>query len=198
MDRKQLIEAVKSQMPAKRWEHTLGVMETSVILARRYGCDPEKAYTAAILHDVCKFWPVQEQAKVIRENNLPQDLLDYDKELWHAHAGAFIAKRDYGIGDEEILDAIRYHTSGRQGMSLLEKVVCLADYIEPGRDFPGVHNIREIAEHSVEKALLYAFDGTIRFLLDKGRKVYPLTIHARNGLVDEIKLSEPVEPELQN
>lgn len=195
MERKQLIEAVKAQMPSKRWEHTLGVMETSVILARRYGCDPEKAYTAAILHDVCKFWPVQEQAKVIRENNLPQDLLDYDKELWHAHAGAFIAKRDYGVDDEEILNAIRYHTSGRLGMRLLEKVVCLADYIEPGRDFPGVHNIREIAEHSVEKALLNAFDGTIRFLLDKGRKVYPLTIYARNGLVDEIKLSEPPQSE---
>lgn len=193
MERKQMIEAVKAQMPAKRWEHTLGVMETSVILARRYGCDPEQAYTASILHDVCKYWPVQEQAAVIRDNGLPQDLLDYDKELWHAHAGAFVAQRDFGIKDEGILDAIRYHTSGREQMSLLEKVVCLADYIEPGRDFPGVHIIREIAEHSVEKALLTAFDGTIRFLLEKGKKVYPLTIYARNGLLEEIKRSEASE-----
>ncbi|UQZ86940.1 putative nicotinate-nucleotide adenylyltransferase [Paenibacillus konkukensis] len=186
MDRKQLMESVKAQMPSKRWEHTLGVMETAVMLARRYGCDPEKAYLAAILHDVCKYWPVKDQGDVIRDNGLSADLLDYDKELWHAAAGAFVAKRDYGIDDEEILDAIRYHTSGRAGMSLLEKVVCLADYIEPGRDFPGVNNIREIAEHSVEKALIAGFDGTIRFLLDKGKKVYPLTIIARNSLIEEI------------
>ncbi|TDF96781.1 bis(5'-nucleosyl)-tetraphosphatase (symmetrical) YqeK [Paenibacillus piri] len=187
MDPKHLIEAVQSQMPAKRWEHTLGVMETSVRLAKAYGCDPDKAYVAAILHDVVKYWPVQAQGDVIRKNGLQPDLLDYDKEIWHAHAGAFVARRDYGIDDEEVLDAIRYHTTGREKMTMLEKVVCLADYIEPGRDFPGVHNIREIAEHSVEKALLAAFDGTVLFLVEKGKKVYPLTILARNGLIEEIK-----------
>jgi predicted HD superfamily hydrolase involved in NAD metabolism len=185
MDRKQLIDAVKAQMPAKRWEHTLGVMETAVLLARAYGCDADKAHLAALLHDVCKYWPVNDQRDMIRDNGLPADLLDYDKELWHAHAGAFIAQRDYGIDDEEVLDAIRYHTTGRKLMTLLEKVVCLADFMEPGRDFPGVHNIREIAEHNVDKALLAAFDGTIIFLLEKGKKVYPLTIEARNRLIDE-------------
>ncbi|NOU95512.1 HD domain-containing protein [Paenibacillus sp. LMG 31456] len=190
MDRKQLIEAVKSQMPGKRWEHTLGVMEAAVLLARKYGCDPDKAYTAAILHDVVKYWPVKDQGDIIRNNGLPADLLDYDKEIWHAPAGAFVAQRDYGMDDEEVLDAIRYHTTGRERMTLMDKVVCLADYIEPGRDFPGVHNIREIAEHSIERALLTAFDGTILFLLEKGKKVYPLTILARNGLIDELKQQE--------
>jgi predicted HD superfamily hydrolase involved in NAD metabolism len=190
MDRKQLIDAVKAQMPSKRWEHTLGVMEAAVELSRRYGCDQEKAYTAAILHDVVKYWPVNDQAEIIREHGLSADLLDYDKELWHAHAGAFVAKRDYGIVDEEVLDAIRYHTTGRPNMALLEKVLCLADYIEPGRDFPGVHNIREIAEHSVEMALLAAIDGTILFLLEKGKRVYPMTILTRNGLIDELKQRE--------
>jgi len=192
MDRNKLIEAVKAQMPTRRWEHTLGVMETSVMLARQYGCDPDKAYIAAILHDVCKYWPVKEQESVLRDNGLSTDLLDYDKELWHAPAGAIVAKRDYGIDDEEVLNAIRYHTSGRVGMSLLEKVVCLADYIEPGRDFPGVNNIREIAEHSVEKALVAGFDGTIRFLLDKGRKIYPLTVLTRNSLIEEIGRQDPL------
>ncbi|MFE5319985.1 bis(5'-nucleosyl)-tetraphosphatase (symmetrical) YqeK [Paenibacillus sp. NPDC056579] len=190
MDRKQLMEAVKAQMPAKRWEHTLGVMETAVLLARQYGCDQEKAYLAAIAHDVCKYWPVKEQESIIRDNHLSDDLLDYDKELWHAPAGAFVAERDYGITDEDVLNAIRFHTSGRVGMSLLEKVVCLADYIEPGRDFPGVNNIREIAEHSVEKALVAGFDGTIRFLLEKGKKIYPLTVLTRNALLEEIKRLE--------
>lgn len=192
MDRNKLIEAVKAQMPTRRWEHTLGVMETSVMLARQYGCDPDKAYIAAILHDVCKYWPVKEQESVLRDKGLSTDWLDYDKELWHAPAGAIVAKRDYGIDDEEVLNAIRYHTSGRVGMSLLEKVVCLADYIEPARDFPGVNNIREIAEHSVEKALVAGFDGTIRFLLDKGRKIYPLTVLTRNSLIEEIGHQDPL------
>ncbi|SFL33828.1 putative HD superfamily hydrolase of NAD metabolism [Paenibacillus sp. 1_12] len=186
MNRKQLIDAVKSQMPAARWEHTLGVMETAVLLARSYQGDADKAHMAAVLHDVCKYWPVKEQGNVIRDHGLPADLLDYDKEIWHAHAGAFIAQRDYEVDDEEVLDAIRYHTTGRKHMTQLEKIVCLADYIEPGRDFPGVHKIREIAEYSMEKALLTAFDGTIIFLLEKGKKVYPLTLLARNSLVDEI------------
>lgn len=190
MNREQLIESVRSQMPPQRWTHTVGVMETSVILAERFGADPVKAELAAILHDVCKYWRVDEQAQIIRENGLPADLLDYDKELWHAHAGAWIASSRYGVIDEEVLDAIRYHTSGCRGMTLLDKVVCLADYMEPGRDFPGVNNIRETAEHNLERALLAGFDGTIRFLLDKGRKIYPLTLEARNGLLEELERGE--------
>jgi predicted HD superfamily hydrolase involved in NAD metabolism len=186
MDREQLMEAVKSQMPERRWNHTLGVMETAVKLAERYGADPVKADLAAILHDICKFWPVEKQAQIIRDHHLPQDLLEYDKELWHAHAGAYIAQAEYGITDEEILDAIRYHTSGRPEMTLLDKVVCLADYMEPGRDFPGVHNIREIAEHSLEKALVAGFDSTIGFLLSKGKRIYPLTVLTRNDLLNQI------------
>ncbi|MBU7319802.1 bis(5'-nucleosyl)-tetraphosphatase (symmetrical) YqeK [Paenibacillus oleatilyticus] len=187
MKREEMIESVRSQMPEKRWNHTLGVMETAVRLAEQYGADPAKAELASILHDVCKYWRVDEQARIIRENGLPQDLLDYDKELWHAHAGAWIAREQYGVIDEEVLDAIRYHTSGRARMTLLDKVVCLADYMEPGRDFPGVHNIRQNAEHSLEKALITGFDGTIRFLLDKGKRIYPLTFEARNGLIRELE-----------
>lgn len=88
MKREDLMESVRSQMPEKRWVHTLGVMETAVRLAERFGADPVKADLAAILHDVCKYWRVDEQARIIRENGLPLDLLEYDKELWHAHAGA--------------------------------------------------------------------------------------------------------------
>jgi predicted HD superfamily hydrolase involved in NAD metabolism len=187
MNREQLIEAVKSQMPEKRWVHTQGVMATAVKLAKQYGADPVKADMAAILHDYCKYWPTQEQAKIIRDHDLPQDLLDYEKELWHSHAGAYVAQAEFGIEDEEVLDAIRYHTSGRENMTLLDKVVCLADYMEPGRDFPGVERIRELAESSLEKALIAGFDSTIGFLLSKGKQIYPLTILTRNNLLQEGK-----------
>jgi predicted HD superfamily hydrolase involved in NAD metabolism len=181
--REALIEAVSAQMPDKRWQHTLGVMETSVKLARHYGADPVQAETAAILHDVAKYWPVERMKEIIEQNGLSAELLQYDKQLWHAEVGAFVAQQEYGITDPDILGAIRYHTSGREGMTLLEKVVCLADYIEPGRDFPGVDEIRRLSKVSLEEALVAGFDSTISLLLQKRRIVFPLTMLARNDLV---------------
>jgi len=186
MDRDAILESVRSQMPEKRWRHTEGVMATAVQLAERFGGDARKADLAAILHDVAKYWPTDRMQAVIREERLGGDLLDYDKELWHAPVGAVAAEREYGVSDHEVLDAIRWHTSGRAGMTLLDKIVCLADYMEPGRDFPGVDKIRELAHHSLERALLAGFDSTIAFLLEKGRRIYPLTILARNDLIQSI------------
>ncbi|RIX59422.1 HD domain-containing protein [Paenibacillus nanensis] len=186
MDRETMIERVKAEMPERRWRHTEGVMSTAMQLAERYGEDPARAELAAILHDVAKFWPVDRQAKVIRDNRLQLDVLEYDKELWHASVGAWVAEHDYGVSDAEVLDAIRYHTSGRRGMTKLEKIVWLADYIEPGRDFPGVDAVRALSQEHLEKAMIAAFDGTIGFLIAKGKRIYPLTIEARNGLIEEI------------
>ncbi|KKO51260.1 bis(5'-nucleosyl)-tetraphosphatase (symmetrical) YqeK [Paenibacillus sp. DMB20] len=186
-NREQLIEAVSSQMPEKRWIHTQGVMDAAVKLAKQYGADPVKADLAAILHDVAKYWPVQRLRDVLSENRLNDELLQHEKQLWHAEVGAFVAEKDYGITDPEILDAIRFHTSGRVGMTLLDKVVCLADYIEPGRDFPGVHNIRELANHSLDKALAAGFDSTISFLVSRRQIIYPLTVLARNDLIKQLE-----------
>ena len=185
--RDELIEAVSSQMPAKRWEHTKGVMETAVILAGRFGADPVKAELAAILHDVAKYWPVQKLHQMMVEHKLSDELLHYDNQLWHAEVGAFVAEHEYGVTDAEVLDAIRYHTSGRIGMTLLDKVVCLADYMEPGRDFPSVNNIRELANHSLEEALAAGFDSTIGYLLSRRQIIFPLTVLARNDLIKQLE-----------
>ncbi|WP_223067196.1 bis(5'-nucleosyl)-tetraphosphatase (symmetrical) YqeK [Paenibacillus caui] len=188
--RDELIKAVSEQMPEKRWKHTEGVMAASVELAKRFGADPQKADLAALLHDVAKYWPIDVQVNIIKDNKdegLSQELLDYDKQLLHSEVGAFVAKRDYGVTDPEVLDAIRYHTSGRVGMSLLDKIVCLADYIEPGRNFPGVDTIRELAKHNLEDALVAGFDSTISFLLEKRKVIFPLTVLARNDLVTQIR-----------
>lgn len=184
--REQLIEAVRSQMPAARWQHTQGVMTTAVQLAKKYGADPQKADLAAILHDVAKYWQTDRMAQIIRDHNMPPELLEHDKQLWHAPVGAFVARHEYEIEDEEILDAIRFHTSGRENMTLLDKVVCLADYIEPGRDFLGIDHIRELTEQNLNAALIAGFDSTIRFLLERRRRIFPLTISARNGLIAEL------------
>jgi predicted HD superfamily hydrolase involved in NAD metabolism len=184
MNREQMIEKVRAEMPERRWLHTQGVMETAVILANRFGEDPVRAELAAILHDVSKYWNVDRMEKVIRDQALPAELLLYDKELWHAPVGAWVAEHEFGVSDTEVLNAIRYHTSGRRGMSKLEKIVCLADYMEPGREFPGVDKIRELSEQFLDQALLAGFNSTISFLLEKGKRIFPLTIEARNSLLE--------------
>ncbi len=190
IDREALVKAVQNQLPKTRWEHTLRVMETADTLARRFGVDPVKADLASLLHDYCKFWSEEKLRKWIQEYKLPSDLLNYDKELWHAPVGAEAVQEEWGIGDEEVLNAIRYHTTGRPGMSLLEQVVFIADYIEPGRSFPGVDHVRQLAQEDLNRAMLQALDNTISFLLSRGKKVYPLTFMARNYYVDQIAESE--------
>jgi predicted HD superfamily hydrolase involved in NAD metabolism len=187
LTREQLEEAVRSQMPGKRWEHTLGVMASSLQLAERFGADPGKAELAALLHDYCKYWPVERLRDAVeRGQGMQPELLDYDVQLLHAPVAAYVVKDEFGIDDEEILDAIRYHTSGRPGMTLLEKIVCLADYIEPNRNFPGVDTIRAMAEASLEEALIASFDSTLTFLISKRERIYPLTIETRNWLIKQL------------
>jgi predicted HD superfamily hydrolase involved in NAD metabolism len=186
MNRDLMIEAVQQQMPAKRWVHVQGVMSSSVKLAQQYGADAEKAELAALLHDYCKYWPVDRQSQVLVDCGMAGDLLENDKQLWHGPAAACYVRDEFGIEDEEVLDAIRYHTSGRVGMTLLDKIICLADYIEPGRDFPEVDKIRKKAEKSLEKALIAGFDSTLLFLISKKQRIYPLTLLARNALIEEI------------
>ncbi len=179
-----LVEAVRQALTEHRFHHTLGVAETAKRLAMRYGADVERAEIAGILHDYAKFWPAEKMREVIQqEPDLPDDLLEYDKELWHAPVGSVAIKRDFGITDPEIIDAVRYHTSGRVKMSLLEKVVCLADYIEPSRNFPGVDEIRALADEDLDRALATALGGTIQFLIENRKRVYPLTLFAYNDLL---------------
>lgn len=183
LSKAEMLEIVRKQMTEHRYQHTLGVVDTAIWLAKQNQVDIEKAEVAAIFHDYAKFRDDEEMAHVISEQaEIPKDLLEYNKELWHAPVGAYLVKKEVGINDEVILDAIRYHTSGRPNMTPLEKVVCLADYIEPGRKFPGVEKVREIANTDLNHALAKSLYNTIQFLEKKGQKVYPLTIDAYNDL----------------
>lgn len=188
MNREQIMESVSGQMPERRWIHTQGVMSTAKILAVRYGADPERAELAAIIHDVAKYWPVAEQSTYIKEHKLDEGVLQYNKELWHAEVGAHFAKAQYGVHDKAVCDAIRYHTSGRAAMSLLDKIIWLADYIEPNRDFPGVEEARALAEVSLEGAILFGLDQTMLFLIEKGKVIYPVTLEARNSILQQLKI----------
>jgi predicted HD superfamily hydrolase involved in NAD metabolism len=183
MEREEALSLVKQQLTEHRYQHTLGVMETAIFLAGLYGANEKKAEIAAIFHDYAKFRPKEEMKEIIVSQGFPRDLLDYNPELWHAPVGAYLAETEAGITDREILDAIRFHTSGRPGMTLLEKIIYLADYIEPGRLFPGVDEVRELARENLDKALIKALQNTIFFLMKKNQTVYPDTFNTYNDLV---------------
>lgn len=183
MNRDQALQLVKPQLTEHRYLHTIGVMETAIKLAERYGADMKKAELAAIFHDCAKFRPKDEMKQIIVEQRMPPILLEYNSELWHAPVGAFLAENEAGITDPEVLDAIRYHTSGRIGMTLLDKIIYLADYIEPGRHFPGVDEVRAIAEEDLDKALIQSMKNTIQFLMKKNQPVFPDTFNAYNSIV---------------
>ncbi len=113
MNREEALACVKQQLTEHRYIHTIGVMNTAIELAERFGADSKKAETAAIFHDYAKFRPKEEMKQIIGREKMPAHLLDHNPELWHAPVGAYLVQREAGVQDEDILDAIRYHTSGR-------------------------------------------------------------------------------------
>lgn len=183
MERARALEIVKKQLTDHRYEHTLGVVETAVKLARKYGADEKQAELAAIFHDYAKFRPKEEMQQIIIREKMPEELLSYNSELWHAPVGAYLVEKEVGISDKDVLEAIRYHTSGRPQMSLLEKIIYVADYIEPGRHFPGVEEVREVANKSLNEALLLSIQNSIIFLIKKKRAVFPLTLQTYNYFI---------------
>lgn len=186
MELEKIIQAVKEELPEQRFDHTKRVVATALELAETFGGNKEKIKIAGYLHDYCKFWSKDRLIEWIKTYQLPQDLLSYNQELWHAPVGAEVARVKFGIEDEDILQAIRFHTSGRPEMSLLEKLIFLADYIEPGRKFPGVEVTRQYAKESLDRAILQALDQTIQFLLTKGQKIYPMTLYTRNAFLEKL------------
>ncbi|MCM3596308.1 bis(5'-nucleosyl)-tetraphosphatase (symmetrical) YqeK [Metabacillus idriensis] len=187
MEREKALALVKDHLTDHRYEHTIGVMETAIALAKQYGADVKKAETAAIFHDYAKFRSKDEMKQIIIEQNMTKELLIHSPELWHAPVGAYLVEKEAGINDAEVLDAIRYHTSGRENMTLLDKVIYVADYIEPGRIFPGADEVRELAKNDLNKALIVSMKNTILFLLKKNQAIYPETLQSYNFLVFEEK-----------
>lgn len=183
MDREKALQIVKPHLTEHRYQHTLGVMESAIELATLYGADVKQAELAAIFHDYAKFRPKEEMKQIIEEQGINPMLLQYNSELWHAPVGAYLIEKEAGIMDSQILNAVRYHTSGRPGMTILEQVIYLADYIEPGRHFPGVEEVRELAKISLTEALIASIKNTIIFLLKKNQPVFPDTFETLNDLI---------------
>lgn len=183
MERELLLQEVQMHMSEKRFKHVLGVEETAVALAEKYGASAEKASIAALTHDYAKERPDDEFELVIRRDGFDLDLLNWNNAIWHGIVGADFVQRELGIDDEEILDAIRLHTTGAAEMTLLAKIIYVADYIEPGRDFPGVKEAREIALVNLDDAVRYEAKKVLAHLLDQEAPIYPKSIETYNHWV---------------
>lgn len=187
MRRDEAIRIVKPSLRKTRFEHTLRVAETAKILAKRFNEPEDKIELAAIFHDYCKYRPLDEMERIITNSNLPKDLLDYHHELWHGPVASLLIEQEYGITDKPIQNAIYYHTTGRANMSTFEMIIFLADYIEPGRDFPGLDEVRKHAESDLIMACFMALKNTIQHLIGKSQTIYPETFYAYNDFTKRIK-----------
>lgn len=183
MVREQLLDYIRPRMPEKRYIHTLGVTDTAIELANLYGEDVKKAETAAILHDLAKYEDEEAMRDIIRENGLDAALIPWGSEILHGPIAAYRAETELGIKDADILNAMRYHTTGRASMSRLEKIVYVADMIEPNRKFPGVDRLREIARTGLDEGMRACVLHSIAFLIRAEIAIYPLSITCYNDII---------------
>ena len=171
-----------SMMQQKRVPHVMGVEEEAVKLARRWGADPELARRAGILHDCTKYWDLAEQTAACAKYGVELDALEQQAvKLLHSKTGACIAKYVFGQ-PQPVYDAIFWHTTGKGDMTTLEKIVYVADYMEPNRDFEGVDRLRRLAYEDLDKAMLLGLEMTIQEMEERGVPVHTRTIEARDWL----------------
>ncbi|MGL5381423.1 bis(5'-nucleosyl)-tetraphosphatase (symmetrical) YqeK [Clostridium sp.] len=175
---------IKEHLKESRFIHTLGVVETAVALARLNDVSEEKALVAALLHDVAKNMTINDMKKIINENKIELSFEEEQSpELWHSMVAPIISRKVFNIEDEEILSAMRWHTTGKEGMSKLDKIIYVADMIEPNRKFPGVESLRKETFRNLDEGLIMAMTHTIKYLLDMGLAIDINSIKARNYMI---------------
>ncbi len=171
-------KTLRKYLDRDRFEHSEGVMYTAAALAMRYGEDLEKAQTAGILHDCAKCMPDNKKLKICEKHHI--EITEAEKAspfLLHAKVGAYIAKEKYEIEDQEILDAIACHTTGKPAMTLLEKIIYISDYIEPMRDkAANLEEVRKMAFVDLDDTLYKILSDTLVYLQKSSKKMDPMTM----------------------
>lgn len=185
-DTEAYMKLIKERLSDYRFYHSVCVAESAVQLAKRFGADEEKARVAGILHDVMKEETKENQLAVIEKAGMKMTELEKkNKKVYHQMSGAAYVKEELGITDDEIINAIRYHTTGRRSMSLLEKIIYLADFISADRDYEDVDVMRCKVEEGMEEGMLYAFRYTIVDLVNQCKEIHPDTLDAYNWVIEE-------------
>jgi len=184
MDDTEIIDKLAKWLSPKRLRHSIGVSQMAESLAARFGCDKDKARLAGLFHDLAREVPMNELLPRARAFGIVVcDIESAEPILLHAPLAAKMAQAEFGIDDAEIMQAIILHTTGGPHMTLLDKIIYLADAIEPGRDFKGVDKIRKMARTDLDQALLSALDQSICYIVKSGGLIHPATIVARNEIL---------------
>lgn len=176
----ELIEKVKKNMSDYRFQHCIRVSQTSRKIAHHYNYDEDKAAVAGFVHDYAKEEPREAFIKAIKTQGFDLDLLNWNPAIWHGIVGTYFIKHDLKIDDPEILQAVNRHTTGDVEMTLLDKIVFMADYIEPGRDFDGVEEARKITFENIDEAVGYQLTSVIILNASKRNRIYPRSLAAYN------------------
>ncbi len=179
---------IKEILTPKRYEHSLLVAETAKILAEKYKISLEKAEIAGLLHDCAKDISIEKMKKMLKNEKAILEIADFQPQILHGFAGAVYARNVFRIEDIEILDAIKYHTVGRRNMSLLDKVIYVADIIEPSRKCSKIDEIRIEAEKNIDDAILKEIENKIAFLISKNIPIHINTIEMRNYIIEKKKV----------
>jgi len=185
----QAIDIISVRLSPRRCRHSMNVAQEAANLADHYGVDREKAYLTGILHDYAKDLKPDDLLLIAGENGL----IDYEVErqlpdLLHAPVGAFLLKQELGIEDGEMLEAVRFHTMGSLQMSPLDKIIFLADMIEPDRDaYPDLERLRRLAFDDLDQAMLLGLDSTIRYCLDRRAVLHSRTVEVRNMFLQKVR-----------
>lgn len=174
---KEIRDAIEKELTGKRFEHTLGVAYTAALLAECNDYTSETALLAGLLHDCAKCYSDQKLINICKKDNVELTETELkNKALLHGKAGAVVAKRKYKIEDEDILNAIKYHTTGRPNMTVLEKIIYVADYIEPGRkQVPNLSSLRKLAFQNLDAALIQILENIVNYLKSDGKETDPST-----------------------
>ena len=184
LSREELIEKLNNALTQSRFEHVLRVEQMSIELAKKNDVDVEKASVAGLCHDYAKQRPDDDFIQVIKKYRLDDLLLQYGNAIWHGEVGYLMVQNELGVTDIDILNSIKHHTTGAKYMSKLEQIVYMADYIEMGRDFPGVEEAREITFNNLADGVAYQTKHTLQYLISANKPVYPKTIDTYNEWVN--------------
>lgn len=184
MDYEKIKEILRERLTEKRYNHSLCVADEAKRLAKKYGANTEKAYLAGLLHDITKTTPCQEQLLFFNQFGIMlDDITKNSEKLWHAVSGAAYIENVLNINDKEVINAVRYHTTAKAGMTLLEKVLYLADFTSADRDYTDVDVMRAKVDVSLADAMKYALSYTIKELTEKQSQIHPDTMNAYNEIM---------------
>lgn len=181
-----LQNVARQKLTPPRFEHALRVADRARELAQKYGANDRKANIAALLHDIMKETPQPEQLEIIEKSGIMLSRADTENpKIWHSMAGAAYIREELGIDDEDIYNAVYYHTTGRAGMSVLEKVIYVADYTSADRTYNDVDQMRRLAGESLEDAMLFALEFCITKLAKARQVIHPNGVACYNELLIE-------------